>query len=1668
MIPRKSFLVLVVIIVISDVESYRILGVFPHTSNSHSTIFLSVMKGLVEKGHNVTVVSTRTFDTDRTNYRHIDLSKDITVTIGTVNISTVNNDHALTRYLTAYHLFNRNIDKCHQGLSSPTFQKFLKMRKQRYDVVIFEYFAVDCFLGVVSKINAPIIGLSSSTLMPWISERVGNPSNTAYVPNNLLAFSDKMTFWERVENTLISIVHKLLFQFYKLPKDKKLARKYIGKKGSKLEKFLYNSSLILSNTHFSLNLPRPLVPNVIEIGGIHIDKPHPLPESLKRWIETSRSGVIYFSLGSLINGQSLGEERKNIFLKTFERFPQKVIWKWENESVPHNHDKVLLGKWMPQLDILCHPNTRLFISHGGLLSVMEAVHCGVPMVIIPQIGEQYTNAKALEAQGAGIILLLSEISEATTFNAVQEGLSSKIKENMEQLSSRFRDRPLSPLDTAIYWVEYVIRHKGAPHMKTAAVDMPFYQYYLLDVFFMLFLIFFGFLYLLAFSTKCICKFIFSLGRNKKEDKTEKRSEGVPLSEPIVAEKALFLNMKLNGDPSFKGSSGWLEKFKNRHGIRKLKNEGVKLSAASIEVVDEYKRKFQAMIDEYGLTRDQVFNADETSLNYKALPTKTLAALSEKHAPGFQKKSQLASYESEQNRLQKLIKEALLDDEEEESFYDDDDQEEDYIEEKSDNSESKHDISDVEVEASPVTEAFFLEKTNLLSRKKTHYQILLKPDLDFLLPPDSMKLSFFIKDWDLPILYDLPTWGLIPIVLEFAIILGRLLALKHRAGQTCWGFSLHEALEMLEEDEFPHSQANIVLLPPEDAAETDEDSGDEENVSPDNLPSNMLRTVAEIHVPRSVDSDSDDDIPLSNSVKSEKVLKIPRQYHWSEVATTSEEAEILDWSKDNDLNIDTKDTPIDWFMKLFDEEIFDLLVVESNRYASMKNKKNKPICIEEIKAFVGILILSGYAQYPRKKMYWEKDRDVCNSLVSGALARDRFDFIMSVLHIADNNNLDHYDKFSKVRPLFRLLNQNFLKHAVLEENHSVDEAMVPYFGRHGCKQFIKGKPIRWGYKLWVGCNKNGTMPLFEMLTEKNIRGTGTIRSNRIPKNPLKSAKELQKDKRGSYDAKFDGNKKLTIVSWHDNSVVSLCSNAVGTNPIHQMLPKFGALLIFLSVFCCVASLNILVLFPTIAKSHYLVFKPMFEELANRGHTVNIISGTSLKQKTSNKNVKYIHYIDTTDTSDKTLSMDLFSQSRTQTYMEAFVGAILSKIQCEKFMNSTTIKTFSQGSDKYDIILSEIFVTNCYFALAKIYDAPIIGLSSTDLLPWMYQWYGSPENPSYIPVLFMDYSDKMSFFQRVENTLMLLFTKLVHLYYIAPTGNEYSKKYLGVDLFEGGDILYNMSLLLTNRHYTYQTPKPLSPNIIEVGGIHLGKPKKLPETLDKLVSGAPSGVILISMGSTLKGSTFPEEQRKMFLKVFSQLKYTVIWKWENDTMEGLPSNVKTHKWLPQFDLLCHPNLKLFITHGGLLGGQEAVYCGVPMLILPQFADQHLNAAALEKTGASLHIKLRSATEKSLTEAINKVLTPEFAQNAKLLSERFKDRPMSPMDTAIYWIEYVAKYKGAPFMRTAVTDMPFYQYLLLDVIGFLILLSAIFIYVFYFSIKRIIRLVIKTSPQSKIKKH
>lgn len=81
---------------------------------------------------------------------------------------------------------------------------------------------------------------------------------------------------------------------------------------------------------------------------------------------------------------------------------------------------------------------------------------------------------ALSDRKSGTFRLISTVS--TLF-----WLFYRYKQNAQELQRRFQDRPQSPLDVAIYWIEYVIRHKGAEHLQPTSLHLNWYQYHLLDV-----------------------------------------------------------------------------------------------------------------------------------------------------------------------------------------------------------------------------------------------------------------------------------------------------------------------------------------------------------------------------------------------------------------------------------------------------------------------------------------------------------------------------------------------------------------------------------------------------------------------------------------------------------------------------------------------------------------------------------------------------------------------------------------------------------------------------------------------------------------------------------------------------------------------------------------------------------------------------------------------------------------------------------------------------------------------------------------------------------------------------------------------------------------------------------------------------------------------------------
>lgn len=109
---------------------------------------------------------------------------------------------------------------------------------------------------------------------------------------------------------------------------------------------------MLLNSHFSIESTRPYVPTMIQIGGFHVQQPKELSGELKEFMDSSKEGVIFFSLGSNLRSSDLPEDKIEAILNCFKKLSVKVLWKFEKDDMLNLPLNVKIGKWLPQKDIL--------------------------------------------------------------------------------------------------------------------------------------------------------------------------------------------------------------------------------------------------------------------------------------------------------------------------------------------------------------------------------------------------------------------------------------------------------------------------------------------------------------------------------------------------------------------------------------------------------------------------------------------------------------------------------------------------------------------------------------------------------------------------------------------------------------------------------------------------------------------------------------------------------------------------------------------------------------------------------------------------------------------------------------------------------------------------------------------------------------------------------------------------------------------------------------------------------------------------------------------------------------------------------------------------------------------------------------------------------------------
>ena len=288
--------------------------------------------------------------------------------------------------------------------------------------------------------------------------------------------------------------------------------------------------------------------------------------------------------------------------------------------------------------------------------------------------------------------------------------------------------------------------------------------------------------------------------------------------------------------------------------------------------------------------------------------------------------------------------------------------------------------------------------------------------------------------------------------------------------------------------------------------------------------------------------------------------------------------------------------------------------------------------------------------------------------------------------------------------------------------------------------------------------------------------------------------------------------------------------------------------------------------------------------------------------------------------------------------------------------------------------------------------------------------------------------MTFIQRLGNQLFH-YGIIVGFDYADRKQFEHVREHFGQDVPDPYDINRERSALaIINSHIVTHGVWPSYQNLVEVGGIHCKPAKELPENLKEYMDAHPEGVAYVSFGSVLKPSQMANEQKMVFIDAFRELKDTpIIWKWD-DVLDDIPGNVFVQKWLPQNDLLAHPNLRVFVTHGGLLSTQEALFHKVPLVGVPISNDQYPNMIRAEANGYAKMLNLQTMTKDDLVFAIRKAFNDKQMLNSiQKMHDLFTDYHFggSPAERAISAIDLVVKHKGADFLKPkAIMSMSWYQ--------------------------------------------
>lgn len=314
------------------------------------------------------------------------------------------------------------------ALGHPNVQALLADDTEEFDLILFDVHGGDPLLGLAAFYGAPAVGLSTMSINKWATDLVGSPTTSSIIPHMYTDYTEEMSFNERYINLVTGICDYYLKRYSFVYNADIIQKRWLPYNPNLLDIQQPRVSMVLANSHHTIAGLRPLQPNLIEVGGLHIDFNENVtikyPTILNDYLKNSKNGLIYFSLGSNIQTNGLELNMLRAILKAFTPIKQRILFKWEGGSLPGPPRNMILSHWFPQRDLFAQADIRVFITHGGTHSALEAIYYGIPIIGIPFVGEQYIHVNNAVKHGYGILLEYNNVTATSLTWAIEEILNN--------------------------------------------------------------------------------------------------------------------------------------------------------------------------------------------------------------------------------------------------------------------------------------------------------------------------------------------------------------------------------------------------------------------------------------------------------------------------------------------------------------------------------------------------------------------------------------------------------------------------------------------------------------------------------------------------------------------------------------------------------------------------------------------------------------------------------------------------------------------------------------------------------------------------------------------------------------------------------------------------------------------------------------------------------------------------------------------------------------------------------------------------------------------------------------------------------------------------------------------------------------------------------------------